>query len=320
MYELSLEMNDLVNASSILDRMVVSSSLNATEKSGHLMNICAFELESSMYHEARRSCLKAVEYAPDSIAALVMAADVEKYLGNYTFASAYYRRALNNVEEGEGDERRFSTAEISHQLGSAFTLLGEHSEAEEYFKMSVGSYLQRKTPISPLSRGTPSYVHLGKHFLTTGRENQAMAMFQKALEINSNIKASPPPSSWNFAVGMTYAATSAYTDAYNAYSKVVKSADEKRAAGDSEEYKVRMDDASGTPFRTTLFHVLTSVFFVPGFASLIALLVSAPLHHSPHITLLSCGRPPHNGPQSARFILEKSERRRYGDWGGILAS
>ena len=119
LYEVSIELYDVVNASSFLDKFLLSSpekELNSTERSALLTNLCVFELQRGMYYDARGSCQRAVELDPSSNTTLVMAADLEMLLGNYTFASVFYDRALKiaNEEGGEGSSR--ATAQLSFQV------------------------------------------------------------------------------------------------------------------------------------------------------------------------------------------------------------
>ncbi|GMH51108.1 hypothetical protein TrRE_jg9084 [Triparma retinervis] len=240
LYEVSIELYDVGNASSFLDQFLVSSpekELNSTERSAMLTNLCVFELQRRLYYDARGSCQRAVDLDTSSNTALVMAADLEMLLGNYTFAAVFYDRALKIASDEGGRASSVATAQLSFQLGSALTLLGKHSEAEDYFKMAVGAHLRQKVPVSPLFHDTPSYVHLGKQFLTTKREDQAKGMFEKALELNSKIKNPPPSSPWNFAIGLAYSASNAHNDAQAKYKKVIKRADEAWEGGDSMEYK-----------------------------------------------------------------------------------
>merc|ERR1711871_165517 len=143
---------------------------------------------------------------------------------------------MGNANKENGD-KDISSAELSFKLGSALALLKKDSQAEEYLKMAVGSHIRDKAPISPLAKGTPSYVHLAKHFLGTGRQDIAKDMFEKALFLNSQNMKKSQPLSWNYAIGLAYGASAAYNDAHSTYKRVIKDADELWNAGNYEDYK-----------------------------------------------------------------------------------
>ena len=71
---------------------------------------------------------------------------------------------------------------IAERLGGVLTRMGKHGEAEEYFKLAVGGAVKGGSELKLTGEGP--WVHLGRQFLGTMREDGAIELFQAAMRLN----------------------------------------------------------------------------------------------------------------------------------------
>ena len=233
LYEVYIQLDDLSSAASTFLK-ALSRTPTKEGKSALLLASCRQELRRRLYGEARYSCRRSLELAP-SHDAYFLAAEVEKKVGNFSFAAFFYEKALSsgvvNDSEMPASQR---AALVSSELGAVLSAMGKHSAAEPYFKMAVGADIQSGGPISALPSRTPSYVKLSKLFLMTNRDSAARGMFEKALKLNSELSEPQPEACWNFCIGLSYGASSSHNDAYKFFTKAVKKADESKEKNNGE--------------------------------------------------------------------------------------
>ncbi|GMH69049.1 hypothetical protein TL16_g05068 [Triparma laevis f. inornata] len=190
---------------------------------------------------ARDSCGKGMESSEFgmNVECFLVAGEVERYVGNMTYAVRFYERAMamqtmkesNKIEE---ESLGFGTSAevIGERLGNTLKDMGKDSEAEEYFKLIVGAGIKMGREIEVGG----SYMNLGRMFLRTRREDEASNLFSTALRLNSEAYPESPISGWTFALGLADAAAGEFG---NAHAKLTTSIEvaERDSSDDRREYK-----------------------------------------------------------------------------------
>ena len=138
---------------------------------------CVNYFEMGDVEAARKACGRGMENSEFgmNVECFMVAGEVEKYVGNFSFAVKFFERAMamqtmkesNNMEE---ESLGFGTSaeDIGTRLGNTLKAMGKDSEAEEYFKLIVGAGIKMGREV----KVGGGYMDLGRTFLRTRREKE----------------------------------------------------------------------------------------------------------------------------------------------------